>query len=83
MLQAMSTGSDQTLKQELNRSMWASSALPGCEMEDERTEVLQAVARKMLHLSPVSSTENPEVQMCVDLLAHLAHKPLVRTATAR
>jgi len=63
--------------------MWAPSGQPGCEVEEERTEVLHAVARRMLDLDRSASDKNPEVQMCIDLLTHLASPPLARAATAK
>lgn len=45
---------------------------PEGEVEEERAEVLTAVAHKMLSSYAAPSAEDPEVRLCVDLLVHLA-----------
>lgn len=71
-MQAWASGDDRRLRRELNKSMRVSTMSPEGEIEEERAEVLTAVASKMLSTYTVPSAEDPEVRLCVDLLVHLA-----------
>ena len=75
-LRAWICGDLPRLRQELESSRQCGryGLTPGCP--DERLELLSAVAAKMMaceDLSP-SSESNPQIRLCVSLLAHLAAK---------
>ena len=71
-MQAWVSGDDRWLKRELSNSMFVPPASCESGVEEEKAEVLTAVARKMLHARAVPSSDDPEVRLCVGLLVHLA-----------